>query len=182
MANAYELANYLVYLTHDSFEDLTNMKINKLLYFAQGHCLQKTGRPLFPDKIEAWRHGPIIEAVYQAYRKYGDSPISEYNPAILDQVSTAEKDLLFDIAREYGRYTASALRNLTHVVDGPWYSVYDPDSAHVEIPVPLIKEYFDHHVPVIEPLDIAFSDKDYIGYHDSDGYLVLPEEWDDEPF
>ena len=182
MSSACDIANYLIYLMRDSFEDLTNMKINKLLYFAQGHSLKRTGHVLFPEKIEAWKHGPIVESVYQNYKQYSDSPISSYDPALLDNVSPEDQALLFDVAREYGRYTAGTLRNMTHVVDGPWYNVYDPDFSHVEIPVSAIKEYFEHCVPEIKPLDIAFSDNDYIGYRDSDGYLVLPEAWDDEAF
>lgn len=61
------VANYMLYIMGDAFDDLTNMKINKLLYFAQGHYLREYGEPLFDDGIEAWDHGPVIPAVYSAY-------------------------------------------------------------------------------------------------------------------
>lgn len=41
------IANYMLYIMSDAFDDLTNMKINKLLYFAQGHYLSKYGKALF---------------------------------------------------------------------------------------------------------------------------------------
>ena len=36
---------YLLYIMGEAFDDLTNKKLNKLLYFAQGHYLKKYGRP-----------------------------------------------------------------------------------------------------------------------------------------
>ena len=80
--NAKSTANYLIYIMLDAFNDLTNMKVNKLVYFAQGHCLSKYGRPLFTEPIEAWPHGPVVPEVYRAYRKYGDRPIEKYDELI----------------------------------------------------------------------------------------------------
>lgn len=44
---------------------ISNLILNKLLYFAQGHCLAETGRPLFDDDFEAWEYGPVIPSFYQ---------------------------------------------------------------------------------------------------------------------
>ena len=61
-------ATYLLYIMGEVFDDLTNMKLNKLLYFAQGYYLKKYGRPLFDNAIEAWEHGPVVPEVYSAYK------------------------------------------------------------------------------------------------------------------
>ena len=180
MATACEVANYLVYLTSTVCDDLSNMKLNKILYYAQGHYLQITGNVLFPDKIEAWDHGPIVDAVYQQYKTYGDSAILTWNDSILNKISENEQDFLIDIARTYSRYTASALRNMTHMPNSPWDKVYEFGKYHTEIPVSLIKEYFDKNIATIKPVEIDINCDSFIGYRDSNGVLVLPGDWNDE--
>ena len=180
MASAYEIANYLVYLMSDVCDDLTNMKINKLLYYAQGHSMKKYGRVMFDDRIEAWDHGPIVYDVYTHYKDYGDRPISEWNKEMLGAVSAEDQECLMDVARTYSRYTAAALRNMTHVPNGPWDKAYEPGNLRTEIPVQLIKDYFENHVDPIRPIELNLDSDSFVGYRDSDGYLVLPEDWDDE--
>lgn len=176
--NAKTIANYLVYIMSDAFDDLTNMKINKLLYFAQGYYLKKYATPLFDDTIEAWEHGPVVPEVYAAYKKYGDKPITEYDiNAIVDVTPDAEK-VLYDVARKYGRYTASALRNMTHVVGSPWDLVYQDGHTHTEIPLDSIQSYFNENDD-LSPSVRQFKESDFIGHRDKDGILVLPKDWDD---
>lgn len=176
--DARTVANYMLYIMGDAFDDLTNMKINKLLYFAQGHYLSKYGKPLFSDGIEAWDHGPVIPAVYNAYKGCEDKPIKGYDESMLSDMTPEAEEILYGVARKYGKYTASALRNMTHVVGSPWGQVYEANRAHVEIPLPVIRDYFAG-AEGLEPATKQFKESDFIGYRDSDGVLVLPKEWDD---
>lgn len=177
--DARTVANYMVYIMSDAFDDLTNMKINKLLYFAQGHYIAKYGKPLFDDRIEAWDHGPVVPAVYYAYKSLGDRPIKDYNPDIVDQITPEAEEILYGVARRYGRYTASYLRNMTHAVGAPWAQVYQRGCTNVEIPLSSIRDYFSDFGD-IEPVTKQFKESDFIGYRDEDGLLVLPKEWNDE--
>jgi uncharacterized phage-associated protein len=77
---------------------VTNMTLNKLLYFAQGHCLARLGHPLFDDKIEAWLNAPVVPRVYHAFESFGTAPITS-----ADTLSLDERDLLSDVLSEYGR-------------------------------------------------------------------------------
>lgn len=172
------VANYMLYIMGDAFDDLTNMKMNKLLYFAQGHYLSKYGSPLFSDGIEAWDHGPVVPSVYNAYKEYGDRPINGYDEGLLSAMTPEAEDVIFGVARKYGKYTASALRNMTHVVGSPWDQVHKANRTHVEIPLPLIQNYFNG-AEGLEPAAKQFNESDFIGYRDRDGVLVLPKEWDD---
>lgn len=172
------IANFLVYIMSDAFDDLTNMKINKLLYFAQGHYIKKYNTPLFYDTIEAWEHGPVVPEVYFFYRKYGDKPITEYDSATVEEVTPEAEEVLYSVARNYGKYTASVLRNMTHVVGSPWDLVYQEGNTHIEIPLTLIQSYFDENYDLV-PAIKKFKGSDFIGYRDKDGILVLPKEWDD---
>ena len=177
--DAMTAANYMLYIMSDTFDDLTNMKINKLLYFAQGYYLRKYGTPLFADGIEAWEHGPVVPEVYFAYKAYGDQPIKDYNSNIIADVSPEAEEVMYDVAREYGRYTASALRNTTHVVGSPWSKVYGGSHTCNVIPVSMIQSYFAE-LKELNPATKQFKESDFIGYRDKDGVLVLPKEWDDE--
>ncbi len=179
MANVFDVADYLIFLTSDVFDDMSNMKINKLLYYAQGHCLQETGHPLFNEPVEAWDHGPIVNSVFQRYKKYGKTPIKDYDQDAVSRLTDYEKELLMNVAMRYGVYTASALRNMTHKPKTPWDQVYDENSMHTEIPIRIIKEYFEKNVAPVKNAEIQFSDDDFVGRRDEDGILVLPKEWDE---
>ena len=144
MLRAIDVANFFISL-FNSFEednDLTNMKVNKLLYYAQGHSYERFDKPLFTDSIEAWVNGPVINGVYQNLKQHEGNTITkvigEYDPSVL---SDDETDLLLDIAREYGKYSASTLRNMTHESGTPWSKNYTGD-FHTEIPQEDIAEYF----------------------------------------
>lgn len=176
---AKKVANFMLYIMNDAFDDLTNMKINKLLYYAQGYYLGKYGKPLFDDDIEAWEHGPVVPTVYSAYKKYGDQPIQNDNDYPAPEMTPEVEDVLYAVARKYGRYTASALRNMTHVVGTPWDQVYQPNHAHTKIPLSVIQGYFSE-LEELSPMTKQFKEDDFIGYRDSDGVLVLPKDWDDE--
>ena len=73
---ANNVAKYLIYLASQEFvgdnkerEGITNLKLQKVLYFVQAYYLAKLNRPLFPDNIEAWEYGPVIPSVYRKYKE-----------------------------------------------------------------------------------------------------------------
>ena len=69
-----QVANAFI-LRHGSDIDITNLVLNKLVYFAQVESLRETGKPLFEDKIEAWPYGPVERNVYFTFQKYGRNRI-----------------------------------------------------------------------------------------------------------
>ena len=177
--DAKTVANYMIYIMSDAFDDLTNMKINKLLYYAQGHYLCKFGKTLFDDKIEAWDHGPVVPAVYYAYKDYGDRPINNYDLGAISEITPEAEEILYGVARKYGKYTASALRNKTHAVGSPWDQVYQANRANNVIPLSVIQAFFETQGDLDQEVK-QFKEDDYVGYRDENGLLVLPKEWDDE--
>ena len=174
--SALDIANFLVYLMADSYSDLSNMKLNKLLYYAEGHYLKQTGKSLFDERIMAWQHGPVVREVYDVYKKYSGKPIKTYDNQRIDNLSDEVKSFLVDIARTYGRYTAGTLRNMTHKPKTPWSSVNVGD----EITKDNIKSYFDEKEKPLDQVDLVFTEEDFVGHRDKDGILVLPEDWKDE--
>lgn len=140
---AIDAANFLIDLANagDSEEDdgMTNMKLNKLLFFAQAISLQKYGKPLFDDPIEAWTHGPVVPTVYHTFKNNGRNSIPyTYGACNRADLSEQELDVLMDVYREYAKnYTAGFLRNLTHQSGTPWSLT---EQGHV-IPIALIRSW-----------------------------------------
>src|SRR5688572_18511108 len=72
MPSALDVAKYLLSLQDEEVGDsISNLKLQKLLYYAQGFHLAEHGRALFEERIEAWQHGPVIPTVYPEFKDYG---------------------------------------------------------------------------------------------------------------
>ncbi len=179
MLKAIDAARFFIYLMQDEENDLSNLKLNKLLYYAQGCHLKRTGKPLFCDNIEAWQHGPVVADIYHAYKSFGNRPINEFEGEFdSSDFDEFEMQTLLDTAREFGKYSASALREMTHQPNTPWSLYFKEGKRNIVIPNETIKSYFDNSVSIghFEP---DFSEEDEIGYRDDEGYLVLPADYED---
>src|SRR5262245_10857739 len=65
------VADKLICLHRAKFgESLTNMKLQKLCYYAQGLFLAEQGNPLFPEDFQAWNYGPVCPSLYQRFRRF----------------------------------------------------------------------------------------------------------------
>lgn len=119
---------------------ISNMKLQKLLYYAQGVFLAVTGRPLFHDDIVAWTHGPVVPAVYHEYKQFGSGGIIAPDDFNSSSFTDEEGNLLTQVYDEFGQYSAWKLRNMTHE-ETPWRN-----TPQGEIIQPaLIKQYFAEH-------------------------------------
>lgn len=119
----------------DNGEFLSNLKLQKLLYYAQGVHLAMKNEPLFNDEIVAWGHGPVIKSVYNNYK--GEMAIQTEDDVSIDNETLL---LLEEVYKVFGQYSAWKLRDMTHEED-PWRNTKQND----EIPQSLIKGYFEKH-------------------------------------
>lgn len=121
----------------DSGELISNMKLQKMLYYMQGFHLAYFGQPLFNDEIEAWMYGPVVPCVFDTFTSKGKIGI-EYNGDVISLKE--EEETLFDKVYDvYMQYSAYGLMELTHK-ERPWKSV--PHGKGQIIPKELIKSYF----------------------------------------
>jgi uncharacterized phage-associated protein len=120
MLSCHDVAKYFLSLADEDAGDLiSNLKLQKLVYYAQGFYLAIYDEPLFPEPIEAWTHGPVIPELYHAYKEYGSGfiPIpKELDDSIYDDQT---RELLDDVYAVYGQFSAWKLRNMTHE-EAPW--------------------------------------------------------------
>jgi len=131
---------------YDVYEGLTHLKIQKLLYFADGVNLAVNGTPLFKEKIYAWPHGPVVREVYEKLSCNGREEIkfTEDNFSKIQEMNENNDlyDLLVSVYNSYAGYTAWQLREKSHVVGGPWQVTVDTKGMQKEIDRELIKNYF----------------------------------------
>lgn len=119
-------------------EGITNLKLQKLLYFAQASFLSsKMKKAIFSDNIEAWKYGPVVPSVYQDFKDYGNKPIvGEYN---LD-IDSKDEELLNEVWEVFGQYSAGHLVDMTHA-HKPWKEAYSKGENTV-ITIKSIQEYY----------------------------------------
>lgn len=140
---------------------VSNMALNKIIFFAHAWFLVTTDRQLVVQSFEAWQHGPLVQDVYHSFKKFGDRPITERANRL--DTSTAQyikcesalprQDLalFFAIVDRYAPIPASALRNMTHVRGGPWDRIWHYEGASnpgMVISNGLIAEYYRTKLPI----------------------------------
>ncbi len=122
MANVFDVASWFWLLEDSKDEGLTNLKLQKLCYYAQGLYLAKYGERLFKDDMEAWKHGPVVPVLYEKLKSCGRIPIEStmlFQNSSDIKLCDKEKDLIEDVFTYFGEYTAWKLADLTHEED-PW--------------------------------------------------------------
>ena len=176
MLSAIDTANIFIDLSlHSPENDMTNLRVNKLLYFAQGSCLAKLNRPLFPEDFQAWTFGPVVPEVYRAFKSCGHNLIEKQSASYdRNALDSDEIAVITAIAEYCGSYSSNRLVAMTHASNSPWSVVFKPGEKNTVIPKELMKEYFVSH-PVPE-FRIDYSRMEKIGRRDADGNLILPSD------
>ena len=75
MYKALDIARYIIERCNQNSKTISNLKLQKILYFVQAEFLVAKNQPCFREKIEAWDFGPVVPDVYFAYRMYGSTNI-----------------------------------------------------------------------------------------------------------
>ncbi len=120
MLTVHDVARYFLSLVDEEAGDaITNMKLQKLVYYAQGFSLALQDEPLFPEEIEAWPHGPVVPALYHAYKAHGSGCLPLPDDVDFSRYTPETRELLDEVYRVYGQFSAWKLRNMTHE-EAPW--------------------------------------------------------------
>ncbi len=116
------IADYFIALSNDTENLITNLKLQKLVYYVQAWHLAVFKEPIFKDNFEAWVHGPVIPQLYRDYKQFSYNPISEEKEAsdiLFSNFGSEIQTILSDVTEEYFGRTAYELEQLTHSED-PW--------------------------------------------------------------
>jgi len=149
------IANELIDRAAESRATLTQINIQKLVYFAHGWHLAWSDKPLILDSIEAWQYGPVVRSLYSQFRRFGSDPITEKAmefgfssgkfvtsiPSIeLTDEGVYARNVVGAVWQQYGKLAPFKLVELTHAAGSPWERAYTEGRRLIGNEE--IKEYF----------------------------------------
>jgi uncharacterized phage-associated protein len=155
---AASIANEFLDLADRAGRKLTQIEIQKLVYFAHGWNLALREQPLIGEMIEAWKYGPVVRTLYDAFRRFGSDPITEKvlhwrmtpqgkftteAPSIESGSKSSDvytQALVKDVWNKYGSLAPFKLVEITHLPESPWWKAYSEQKTY--IPNDEIQTYF----------------------------------------
>ena len=158
MNNVLDVCRYIINYSNRQEYGISNLKLQKILYFIQAAflCYTKTHKPCFPEEIEAWDFGPVVPVAYHEFKQYGgcDIPtIETYIDIDFDNIwnskriifneniiSVEDRETINAVVDRFAEYTATDLVALTHN-QSPWRDVYVPHQNNI-ITQDSIRSYF----------------------------------------
>ena len=118
--NCHDVAHYLLaQMDIDAGDLISNLKLQKLVYYAQGFALALYSRPLFSERIEAWTHGPVVPDLYHEYKGFGSEALPFPSGYDFSNFDAQTRELLDEVYATYGQFSAWKLRDMTHS-EPPW--------------------------------------------------------------
>lgn len=158
MYKAMDIAQYTINYSIQTDKPISNLKLQKLLYYIQAAFLIETGEPCFVDDIKNWRHGPVVPEVYSEYKRYLNNDITDkqisYSQLVLDEnmnisvkyeeyneenIEKQDKILIKKVVDSLSKFGAWDLVDRTHQED-PWNYSERGDTITNES----IKNYFEN--------------------------------------
>jgi uncharacterized phage-associated protein len=136
--SAIEIAKFFLFLAkNDAAGDLiSNLKIQKLVYYSQGIYLGLFNEKLFYEEVEAWTHGPVVKELYFFYKDYGSGALP-YPEQINQLMFDDHYGYLERVYTIFGQFSAWKLRAMTHQ-EKPWMAT--PRGQVIK--VSLLKSFF----------------------------------------
>lgn len=144
------IANLLLEEARARRLNISNLKLQKLLFLCHAFYLVEMERPLVRGSFEAWQFGPVHREAYDAFKRFGSSPITE-NADKFDPVAGTRKplalpddrailDVVTKVLQFYGDWTPGQLVELTHAKDGPWDRVVSEATTSANIALKIADE------------------------------------------
>ncbi len=129
--NALDVANCLIEIANQVDEnDLTNLKLQKILFFLQAEHLKAKQSPLFNEEIQAWKWGPVVPIVYHTFKTSGNFPITPVEITDLEYKKNLDEEMMSFIEKiwqKYGIFSAHKLVEMTHDPKSAWSKTYRED-------------------------------------------------------
>lgn len=119
--SAMSIAKFIISHCYKEKRPVSNLKLQKIMYYAWVDYYNETQQPLYNDNICAWQLGPVIPEVYYEFCSFAGTPITrEYT----SELTEADARIMERIITPYMSVTAGTLVNRTHKQGGPWDVVY----------------------------------------------------------
>lgn len=155
MNDAMSVANFFIAKATEDNNDLTLLKLLKLVYLAHGYTLAILNKSFLSryDKVEAWKFGPVIPSIYHSFKHNGASPIKSRGIIVTEFEDSGIPELAIPVVQEdivpvlnfvwnrYSSWSASDLVGLLHKRGTPWDLCFKPNE-NIEIPDDITKAYY----------------------------------------
>jgi uncharacterized phage-associated protein len=133
-----EVANYfLANVDAEAGDNISNLKLQKLVYYAQGLYLAMQDEPLFVESLEAWEYGPVVPGLYRTYRYRGARSIEPPERFEAGDYAPEVGELLDVVLEVYGQYSVVKLMHMTRA-EPPWRDT----PRHQEISQESLRDFF----------------------------------------
>lgn len=142
MINVVDLARYIVNYFECNNGIITNLKLQKILYYVQGYALRFLDSVAFEEDIYHWSYGPVVLDVYYEFNKFGSSNIVLDNYDEIN-ISRKLKNVINAVVMKCFDDSAYTLVKKTHE-EAPWKSTQKNDI----ITKHLIGSYFHSNDPL----------------------------------
>lgn len=136
--NALTIAQYIINKCFIEGSPVTNLRLQKLLYFVQGQVLRYLNRPLFNDDFYAWAYGPVIPEIYFEFCGYAGAPIRRTYDNI--EIDLLESTIIDDTISRLAPYDDWQLVKISHEKGAPWDK---HKYSRERIPKKEIKKFFN---------------------------------------
>jgi uncharacterized phage-associated protein len=131
--SASTIANWFTAWSYEEYKvEMTALKLQKLLAYAQQHYLAETGAPLFDDELQAWDLGPVVPEVYKVTAGLKTIPIPSNEVFAWDDVDIDVANFLVRVWNKYGLIKDSRLVELSHY-ETPWLKAYNDSSRVITV-------------------------------------------------
>ena len=131
MYRASEIARYVIDYSYDQKKTVSNLRLQKILYFIQAEFLVSKGMPCFNEEILAWNLGPVVPRIYHEYKMYGSASIpASGTDGQYYGIENQDIELINEIIDQCNRYSTSRLVQLTHNQD-PWIVAFNSNTNNV---------------------------------------------------
>lgn len=131
------IANLILDLAAENGQEVTNLGLQKILFFCHGWTIAKLGEPLIKQDFEAWQYGPVLAHVYREFKSFDRAPITlrarrldpstGHHVVAHSELSSEVVDVVRDAVKFYSKLRPGTLVELSHASDGPWASVWNHD-------------------------------------------------------
>lgn len=139
--DALDIAAYVVKRCYKTNTIVSNLKLQKMLYFLQAEFLVSKNEMCFRQEIVAWTFGPVVPDVYRKYKIYGGAAIPYLENNRIINLSEDDKTIIDRIVEICSKYSASDLMEITHK-QKPWIDAYSQGDG-TEISLRSIKMFFE---------------------------------------
>lgn len=138
MHDGRDLANFILDYTDENGITVTNLSLQKIVYFCHVWFLVYADKPLVKQNFEAWEFGPVLPYLYRTFKEFKDKKITK-RAKKLDQItgneiiasiklSKDEESQLEKIVSFYSKLPANQLVEESHILGGPWYEVWNHET------------------------------------------------------